>query len=130
MAFKLGSSQTPALNKGQVESKLSFKKDNSSVPGTPVLRKELEGGILGESNNDGSIFISNKLIPGSPEETHVIMHEMVHQTDMKVGKLAYSDNHLKWNGETYNRQDGMIEYEGQWMPEGSKDFPWEKMPWE
>ena len=41
MAFKLGSSQTPALNKGQVESKLSFKKDNSSVPGTPVLRKEL-----------------------------------------------------------------------------------------
>jgi len=130
MGFKLGSSQTPALNKGQVESKLSFKKDNSSVPGTPVLRKELEGGILGESNNDGSIFISNKLIPGSPEETHVIMHEMVHQTDMKVGKLAYSDNHLKWNGETYNRQDGMIEYEGQWMPEGSKDFPWEKMPWE
>ena len=130
MAFKLGASQTPALNKGQVESKLSFKKDNSSVPGTPVLRKELEGGILGESNNDGSIFISNKLIPGSPEETHVIMHQMVHQTDMKVGKLAYSDNHLKWNGETYNRQDGMIEYEGQWMPEGSKDFPWEKMPWE
>ena len=130
MAFKLGSSQTPALNKGQVESKLSFKKDNSSVPGTPVLRKELEGGILGESNNDGSIFISNKLIPGSPEETHVIMHEMVHQTDMKIGKLAYSDNHLKWNGEIYNRQDGMIEYEGQWMPEGSKDFPWEKMPWE
>ena len=130
MAFKLGSSQTPALNKGQVESKLSFKKDNSSVPGTPVLRKELEGSILGESNNDGSIFISNKLIPGSPEEKHVIMHEMVHQTDMKVGKLAYSDNYLKWNGEIYNRQDGMIEYEGQWMPEGSKDFPWEKMPWE
>ena len=130
MGFKLGSSQTPALNKGQVESKLSFKKDNSSVPGTPVLRKELKGGVLGESNNDGSIFISNKLIPGSPEETHVIMHEMVHQTDMKVGKLAYSDNHLKWNGEIYNRQDGMIEYEGQWMPEGSKDFPWEKMPWE
>ena len=53
------------------------------------------------------------------------MHEMVHQTDMKVGKLAYGDNYLKWNGEIYNRQDGMIEYNGQWLPEGSKDFPWE-----
>ena len=130
MGFKLGSSRTQSLNRGQVESKLSFKKDDASVPGTPVIRKELEGGILGESNNDGTIFIHSQLVPNSPQETHVIMHEMVHQTDMKVGKLAYGDNYLKWNGEIYNRQDGMIEYNGQWLPEGSKDFPWEKMPWE
>ena len=130
MVFKLGSSRGPILNKGQVKSKLSFKQDDSSIPGTPVLRKNLEGGIMGEANNDGSIFISDKLHLGSVEEQHVIMHEMVHQTDMKIGKLAYDDNFIKWNGEVYDRKDGKIFYNNEWAPEGSKHFPWEKMPWE
>jgi len=130
MAFKLGSSRGPILNKGQVESRLSFKQADSSIPGTPVLRKNLEGGIMGEANNDGSIFISDKLRPGSIEEQHVVMHEMVHQTDMKIGKLAYDDNHIKWNGRVYERKNGMINYNGEMLPEGSKEFPWEQMPWE
>ena len=130
MAFKLGSSRTPALNKGQARSRLSFKQTDASVPGTPVLRKSLGKGILGEANNDGSIFIHDKVKPGSDQEKHVLMHEMVHQTDMKIGKLAYDDNFIKWNGETYERKDGMINYNGEMVPEGSKDFPWEKMPWE
>ena len=130
MGFKLGSSRGPALNKGQVESRLSFKQQDSSIPGTPILRKKLGKGILGEANNDGSIFINHKVKPGSQQEQHVLMHEMVHMTDMKVGKLGYDDNHVKWNGEVYPRKEGKILYEGNWMPEGSKDFPWEKMPWE
>ncbi len=130
MAFKLGSSRGPILNKGQVESRLSFKQADSSVPGTPILRKDLDKGILGEANNDGSIFISHKVEPGSEQEQHVIMHEMVHQTDMKVGKLAYDDNFIKWNGEVYERKNGMINYNGEMLPEGSKEFPWEQMPWE
>ena len=130
MAFKLGSSRTPALNKGQVESRLSFKQTDASVPGTPVLRKDLGKGILGEANNDGSIFISHKVKSGSEQEEHVLMHEMVHLTDMKVGKLAYDDNFIKWNGEIYDRKKGKIFYNNEWVPEGSKDFPWEKMPWE
>ena len=131
MGFKLGSSQGPILNRGQIESPLSFsKKDSASVPGTPVLRKDLGGGILGESNNDGSIFISHSLQPGSQDERHVIMHEMVHMKDMKLGRLAYDDNYIKWDGETYDRKDGMIFYNNEWAPEGSKHFPWEKMPWE
>ena len=130
MAFKLGSSRTPALNKGQVESRLSFKQTDASVPGTPVLRKDLGKGILGEANNDGSIFISHKVKSGSEQEEHVLMHEMVHLTDMKIGKLAYDDNFIKWNGEIYDRKKGKIFYNNEWVPEGSKDFPWEKMPWE
>jgi hypothetical protein len=130
MAFKLGSSRGPILNKGQVESKHSYKQADSSVPGTPVLRKDLEKGVLGEANNDGSIFISHKVKPGSEQEQHVIMHEMVHMTDMKIGKLAYDDNFIKWNGEIYDRKNGKIFYNNEWVPEGSKDFPWEKMPWE
>ena len=130
MAFKLGSSRTPALNKGQIEGRLSFKQSDASVPGTPVLRKKLGGGILGEANNDGSIFIHEKVVPGSEQEKLVLMHEKVHQTDMKVGKLAYDDNFIKWNGEIYDRKNGKIFYNNEWVPEGSKDFPWEKMPWE
>ena len=130
MGFKLGTSRSPIANQGQVESKLSFRQSDSSVPGTPVLRKSLEGGVLGEANNDGSIYIHEKVVPGSEQEQHVLMHEMVHMTDMKVGKLAYDDDFIKGNGEIYPRKDGNIFYQEQWVPEGSKDFPWEKMPWE
>jgi hypothetical protein len=133
MAFKLGSSRTPIFKQGQVESPMYSKWDkdtDASVPGTPVLRKNLKGGIMGEANNDGSIFISDKVKPGSDMEKHILMHEMVHQTDMKLGKLAYNDNCIKWNGEVHERKNGKIYYENEWAPEGSKHFPWEKMPWE
>jgi len=130
MGFKLGSERGPTLNRGQVESRLSFKQADSSIPGTPVLRKDLEQGILGEANNDGSIFISHKVEPGSEQERQILMHEMVHMKDMKTGKLAYDDNHIKWDGNIYERKDGKIFYNNEWHLEGSKDFPWEKMPWE
>jgi len=130
MAFKLGTSRSPLANEGQVESKLSFKKHDSSIPGTPVLHVDLAKGIMGEANNDGTIFLNKKLTPGGEMEKHVIMHEMVHMKDMKLGKLAYSDTHIKWDGEIFARKNGKIFYNDQWMPEGSKDFPWEKMPWE
>jgi len=130
MAFKLGTSSVSTLNKGRLQLKNSFNKDEASVPGTPVIRKDLGKGIMGEANNDGTIYISQDLRPGSDDERHVIMHEMVHQTDMKLGKLKYTDNSVTWNGESHVRQDGFIQYNDQWYPEGSKDFPWEKMPWE
>jgi len=133
MAFKLGSSTGPFFDKGEVKSKHSYKQQDEStvkVPGTPVFHVNLEGGVLGEANNDGTIFLSNKLERGSQQEAHILAHEMVHQTDMKLGKLAYNDDFIKWEGKTYKRINGMIEYEGKLMPEGDKSFPWEKMPWE
>ena len=129
MAFKLGSSRTPALNKGQVKSKLSFTQADSSIPGTPILRKDLGKGIMGEANNDGSIFISHKLEPGSQEEQHVLMHEMVHQTDMKIGKLAYEDDHIMYDGRRFERMDvdgvDAILVDGKWKEAGDTGFPWE-----
>ena len=132
MAFKLGNKKSPIADQGQVTSKLSFKQSNvdNSIPGTPILRKSLDKGIMGEANNDGSMFISNKVIPGSDEEKHVMAHEMVHLKDMKLGKLAYNDDYIKWDGQVYERKNGMINYNGQMLPEGDKSFPWEQMPWE
>ena len=129
MAFKLGSATQPVATKGVVNKKLSFRTDDASVPGNEVIRKNLSEGILGEANMDGSIFISNKVQPGSEEEKQVLLHEMRHATDMKLGKLAYGDDFVKYNGTTYPRENingkDMIKIDGVWKEAGD-DFPWEK----
>ena len=51
----------------------------------------------------------------------------------KLGTIQGTSGHktaVKWNGEIYDRKDGHIFYNDKWLPEGSKDFQWEKMPWE
>ena len=124
MAFKLGSeNRKNTYGSG----KNRFSKDDASVPGTPVIRKPLPKGIMGEANNDGSIFISDKVIPGSAEERKILMHEMKHMVDMKVGKLAYTDDDITWMGESYERKNGKINYEGKWLPEGDTTFPGEHL---
>ena len=123
MAFKLGSENRKA---NYHTAKNRFNKDDASVPGTPVIRKKLPKGIMGEANNDGSIYLNEKVEPGSQEERKILMHEMQHIVDMKTGKLAYTDDTLTWIGETYERKNGKIKYEGKWLPEGSNEFPWEQ----
>ena len=132
MGFKLGKARQPYMSKGEITSKLSFNKEagsEASVPGTPVIRKSLAEGILGEANMDGSIYISDKIIPGSEEERQVINHEMRHATDMKLGKLAYTDDSVTYNGEVYQRKTingkDMIIVDGVAKEAGSEDFPWE-----
>ena len=95
-----------------------------------VIRKDLDDGVAGEANDDGSIFVSNKVPEGSNKEKEIVAHEKKHLDDMKSGKLSYEDDWLKWNGNKYERKDGMINYKGKWLHEGDKSFPWEKMPWE
>ena len=123
MTFKLGS-ENRKMNYNTAKNR--FDKDDASIPGTPVIRKPLPKGIMGEANNDGSIFISDKVIPGSEEERKILMHEMKHMVDMKVGKLAYTDNDITWMGESYERKKGKINYNGEWLPEGDTSFPWEQ----
>ena len=129
MAFKLGKARQPIATNGVVDKKLSFKTDEASIPGNEIVRKNLGEGILGEANMDGSIFISNKVQPGSKEENQVLLHEMRHATDMKLGKLAYNDNGVYYDGITYPRETingkDMIKVDGKWKEAGD-DFPWEK----
>ena len=129
MGFKLGRARQPIANNGVVNKKLSFKSEDASVPGNSVIRKKLDEGILGEANMDGSIFISNKVQPGSSEENQVLLHEMRHATDMKLGKLAYSDDAVYYDGVTYPRETrngkDMIKVDGKWKEAGD-DFPWER----
>ena len=129
MAFKLGKGKQPIASRGVVNKKLSFKSDDASVSGNPVVRKKLDQGILGEANMDGSIYISDQIQPGSQEERQVLLHEMRHATDMKLGKLAYNDDSVYYDGITYPRETingkDMIKVDGKWKEAGD-DFPWEK----
>jgi len=132
MGFKLGSERGNYAVAGELKTKMRFHQEaggDASVPGNPVIRKDLEENIAGEANMDGSIYISNNIAPGSYEETQVLLHEMRHATDMKIGKLTYDDNHVKYNGITYPRETingkDMIQVDGEWTEAGG-DFPWEK----
>jgi len=129
MGFKLGTARQPYMSSGEITQKLSFQKDDASVPGNPVIRTDLGPGILGEANNDGTIFISNEIQPGSNLENKVLLHEMRHATDLRIGKIAYGEDFVKYNGVTYPRQmkngKDMIKYNGKWKEAGSNGFPWE-----
>ena len=129
MTFKLGSRLGSFATNGVIKNKLSFKNDEASVTGTPIIRKDLDEGVLGEANMDGSIYISNMVEPGSHEETQTLIHEMRHATDIKIGKLEYSDDHVMYNGEYHPRETrngkDMIKIEGKWKAAGDGTFPWE-----
>jgi hypothetical protein len=133
MGFKLGTNRGLEATRGEIKTKMRFGQEaggDASVPGTPVIRKPLAEGILGEANMDGSIYISNKIEPGSFEERQVVNHEMKHATDMKIGRLAYTDNYVLYNGDMFLRKDvngvDSILVDGKWKPAGDDDFPWEK----
>ncbi len=136
MGFKLGTERGLEATSGEIKTKMRFGKesgDEGSVPGTPVIRVPLEEGdrfeILGEANMDGSIYISDKLEPGSFEDRQTISHEMRHATDIRIGKLEYADDYIKYNGETFERKDingvDSILVDGKWKEAGDEGFPWE-----
>ena len=133
MGFKLGTERGNYAVSGEIRTKMKFHQEaggDASVPGTPVIRAPLEPGTMGEANMDGSIYINELIIPGSPEERKVINHEMRHATDMKIGKLEYADDYIKWNGETFERETrngkDMIKIDGKWKEAGDTGFPWEQ----
>ena len=132
MGFKLGTNKGNYAVNGEIKTKMRFGKEyggDASVPGVPVIRVPLQEGVMGEANMDGSIYINENIIPGSFEERQVLNHEMRHATDMKLGKLAYDDDHVMFNGERFEREDingvDSILVDGEWKEAGDTGFPWE-----
>ena len=132
MGFKLGTERGNYAVNGEIRTKFRFHQEaggDASVPGTPVIRTNLEDGVLGEANMDGSIYINDEIVPNSFEEQQVVNHEMRHATDIKIGKLEYDDHYIKWNGETFARETrngkDMIKVDGKWKEAGHNGFPWE-----
>jgi len=110
MAFKLGRETR------QVRSSKS----------TPIFRKNLAKGILGEANMDGSVYVDKSVPEGSALEKRVKAHEGLHAKEMEAGKIEYGDDFVRDGGKTFPRKDGKIKYNGKWYEEGASELPWEK----
>ena len=65
------------------------------IDNTPIYNVDLEDGVLGKADKNGSILI-NKNITDSKQIDDVIKHEKVHLDQMKRGDLDYNDSAVFW----------------------------------
>ena len=82
----------------------------------------------GQAFKDGTIEVDPNLSPEEREKT--IAHEQQHVKDMKENGLDYDDQNVYWKGAAFKRKNGQINYNGKWMPEGDRSFPWEAHAYE
>ena len=95
---------------------MAFKlKPPYSLDNTPIYHVDMEDGVLGKANNNGTIIVSDKV--NSPVQfKNIVDHEMIHINQMKRGDLDYDDKYVYWKGKKYLRSA---------MQEGNKNLPWE-----
>ena len=95
---------------------MAFKLTNppDNMDRTPVYHVDMEEGVMGKANNNGTIIINKNVKP--EHEQDVVNHEMVHIDQMRRGDLDYDDNYVYWKGKKYSRAT---------MKEGAKNLPWE-----
>ena len=86
-----------------------YERDN-----TPIYRVNMEEGVMGKANNNGTIIVNKDLDPSQIDD--VVAHEKIHIEQMERGDLDYDNENVYWKGKTYSRAD---------MAEGAKDLPWE-----
>jgi len=82
---------------------------------SPIIKKDLGPNVHGETHNDGTIYINNRLSP--VQQKIAVSHEKVHKHQIDRGDLSYDDNYVYWKGNKYPRKS---------MKEGAKNLPWEK----
>ena len=84
------------------------------IDNTPIYHVDMEDGVMGKANNNGTIIINKNLDPKMLGK--VVEHEMIHIDQMKRGDLDYDDKNVYWKGKVYPRSK---------MKEGAKNLPWE-----
>ena len=85
-----------------------------SMDNTPIYNVNMEDGVMGKANKNGTIILNKDLDPSQCKK--VIAHEKVHIDQMKRGDLDYDDKYVYWKGKKYSRAQ---------MKEGAKNLPWE-----
>ena len=95
---------------------MAFKLSNPpyNCDNTPIYHIDMEDGVMGKANDNGSIVINKDLDPSKIDG--VIAHEKVHLDQMERGDLDYDDNNVIWKGKKFSRAK---------MAEGAKNLPWE-----
>lgn len=84
---------------------------------TPIYNMDLEQGVLGVADKNGSILINKDIEPSKQKE--VINHEKVHLLQMKSGDLDYDEKAVYWKGKRYPRTGPKA------FDEGDRTLPWE-----
>ena len=92
-----------------------LRSSDKKIDNTPIYRVDMEDGVLGMANKNGSILISKNLSP--LQEKKVIKHEKIHVDQINRGDLTYDDKNVYWKGKKYSRKS---------MDEGNRRLPWEK----
>ena len=82
---------------------MAFKLTNPpyEVDNTPIYRVNMEDGVMGKANNNGSIVININLDPEEVDD--VVSHEKIHLEQMERGDLDYDDDNVYWKGKKYSR---------------------------
>jgi hypothetical protein len=95
---------------------MAFKLNNPpyKIDNTPIYHVDMEEGVMGKANNNGTIIVNKDLDPSQIDG--VVAHEKIHIEQMERGDLDYDNENVYWKGKTYSRAD---------MAEGAKDLPWE-----
>ena len=95
---------------------MAFKlKPPFELSSSPIDVRDLEQGVLGKGNKNGTILVAPNLTDDA--EKSVVEHEEVHIDQIKRGDLDYDDDNVYWKGKTYPRSK---------MKEGNPNLPWEK----
>jgi len=93
-----------------------------SMDNTPIYNVNMEDGVMGKANKNGTIILNKDLDPSQRDK--VIEHEKIHLKQMGCVKdkgryrddLDYDDKYVYWKGKKYSRAQ---------MKEGAKNLPWE-----
>ena len=93
----------------------NMKKCSIVVDNTPIYEKDMDEGVMGQANKNGSIILNKNLSPLEQED--VIKHEKVHLNQMERGDLDYDNDNVYWKGKKIPRST---------MDEGNKNLPWEQ----
>ena len=93
---------------------MAFKLNNPpyKIDNTPIYHVDMEEGVMGKANNNGTIIVNKDLDPSQIDD--VVAHEKIHIEQMQRGDLDYDNENVYWKGKTYSRDD---------MAEGAKDLP-------
>jgi len=99
-----------------------------------VYEKDLEDGVVGEANQDGTTFVSKDAT--IKEKAEAKSHEDVHHDQMTQGRLGYTEEEVWWKDKTasptkrYKRNKGsLIAMDGSGSDTEGGNFPWEKEAW-
>ena len=70
---------------------MAFKLNNPpyKIDNTPIYHVDMEEGVMGKANNNGTIIINKDLKPSQIDD--VVAHEKIHIEQMERGDLDYDD---------------------------------------